>query len=204
MHHFVLPVCLFVCLLMLLLQEAGQRSQGARALFLMENASAAQEQREVVAGVRQTQMSFEWSDGTGESDFNQLLGKRVRIIGLTGRPELNGCLGAYALHIHTACTKLRVHSLLRRVERTLHVPASSILALVLRWPSSPCIAGTVAECIVSSCQLYRGNYTTAYQVQAEFIAGMRRRAGPVSCWCSMSKAAGQPTWLGLGLGLGLG
>ena len=56
-----------------------------------------EEQREEVAGVRQTHMSFEWSDGTGESDFNQLLGKRVRIIGLTGRPELNGCLGAYAL-----------------------------------------------------------------------------------------------------------
>ena len=52
-----------------------------------------EEQREEVAGVRQTHMSFEWSDGTGESDFNQLLGKRVRIIGLTGRPELNGCLG---------------------------------------------------------------------------------------------------------------
>ena len=61
-----------------------------------------EEQREEVAGVRQTHMSFEWSDGTGESDFNQLLGKRVRIIGLTGRPELNGCLGAYA-HSSTHC-----------------------------------------------------------------------------------------------------
>ena len=49
-----------------------------------------------VAGVRQTHMSFEWSDGTGESDFNELLGKLVRITGLTGRPELNGRLGAYA------------------------------------------------------------------------------------------------------------
>ena len=62
-----------------------------------------EEQREEVAGVRQTHMSFEWSDGTGESDFNQLLGKRVRIIGLTGRPELNGCLGAYALHLSAHC-----------------------------------------------------------------------------------------------------
>ena len=64
-----------------------------------------EEQREEVAGVRQTHMSFEWSDGTGESDFNQLLGKRVRIIGLTGRPELNGCLGActfiYTLLVHS-------------------------------------------------------------------------------------------------------
>ena len=62
-----------------------------------------EEQREEVAGVRQTHMSFEWSDGTGESDFNQLLGKRVRIIGLTGRPELNGRLGAYALHLSAHC-----------------------------------------------------------------------------------------------------
>ena len=48
------------------------------------------EAEQEVAGVRQTHMSFEWSDGTGESDFNELLGKLVRITGLTGRPELNG------------------------------------------------------------------------------------------------------------------
>ena len=54
------------------------------------------EAEQEVAGVRQTHMSFEWSDGTGESDFNELLGKLVRITGLTGRPELNGRLGAYA------------------------------------------------------------------------------------------------------------
>ena len=158
-----------------------------------------EEQREEVAGVRQTHMLFEWSDGTGESDFNQLLGKRVRIIGLTGRPELNGCLGAYAPHLYTACIKLRVHSLLRRAKRTLFSAFSTLpwyaAALTMySWHGGPS----------PRASLYQGNYSTAYQVQAECIAGTRRRAGPVSCWCSMSKAAGQPTWLGLGLGLGLG
>lgn len=57
-----------------------------------------------VACVRQTHMSFEWSDGTGESDFNELLGKLVRITGLTGRPELNGRLGAYAYIAYTTST----------------------------------------------------------------------------------------------------
>ena len=71
------------------------------------------EAEQEVAGVRQTHMSFEWSDGTGESDFNELLGKLVRITGLTGRPELNGRLGAprsptphLHLHPHNACTKV--------------------------------------------------------------------------------------------------
>ena len=32
--------------------------------------------RQVASGVREHHMSFAWSDGTGESDFNSLLGKR--------------------------------------------------------------------------------------------------------------------------------
>ena len=63
------------------------------------------EAEQEVAGVRQTHMSFEWSDGTGESDFNELLGKLVRITGLTGRPELNGRLGAYAYIAYTTSTQ---------------------------------------------------------------------------------------------------
>ena len=73
-------------------------------------------------GVRQTHMSFEWSDGSGESDFNQLLGKRVRIVGLTGRPELNGCVGARTLHAqvfaHVACARC-MHTLRAHVACTL-------------------------------------------------------------------------------------
>ena len=38
-------------------------------------------------------MEFDWSDGTGESEFNSLLGKRVCISGLKARPELNGRTG---------------------------------------------------------------------------------------------------------------
>ncbi len=38
-------------------------------------------------------MQVEWSDGTGESDFNGLLGKRVRLHGLQARPEYNGKVG---------------------------------------------------------------------------------------------------------------
>ena len=59
------------------------------------------EAEQAVAGVRQTHMSFEWSDGTGKSDFNNLLGKLVRITGLTGRPELNGRLGAFSYIAYT-------------------------------------------------------------------------------------------------------
>ena len=91
------------------------------------------EQPEGVAGVRQTHMSFEWSDGSGESDFNQLLGKRVRIVGLTGRPELNGCIGAYALHTYTE-------------HPTRHVPARACgdpwYAVALACSQAACIAGT--------------------------------------------------------------
>tara|TARA_B100000524_G_C23517423_1_gene322872 strand:+ start:158 stop:451 length:294 start_codon:yes stop_codon:yes gene_type:complete len=44
-------------------------------------------------GVQQQHMQFQWSDGTGESDFNNLLGRRVRLRGLCARPELNGRVG---------------------------------------------------------------------------------------------------------------
>ena len=37
--------------------------------------------------------SFAWSDGTSVSQFNNLLGTRVRLVGLTNRPELNGQCG---------------------------------------------------------------------------------------------------------------
>ena len=69
---------------------------GVKLLELAACVQMVGEAEQEVAGVRQTHMSFEWSDGTGESDFNELLGKLVRITGLTGRPELNGRLGAYA------------------------------------------------------------------------------------------------------------
>ena len=53
----------------------------------------------VASGVREHHMSFAWSDGTGESDFNSLLGKRVRLVGLKARPELNGRTGrVYSWH----------------------------------------------------------------------------------------------------------
>ena len=43
--------------------------------------------------MQSTHMSIAWSDGTGESDFNQLLGLRVRVEGLQARPEYNGEIG---------------------------------------------------------------------------------------------------------------
>jgi len=38
-------------------------------------------------------MEVQWSDGSGESEFNSLLGKRVCLSGLKARPELNGRTG---------------------------------------------------------------------------------------------------------------
>ena len=140
------------------------------------------EAEQEVAGVRQTHMSFEWSDGTGESDFNELLGKLVRITGLTGRPELNGRLGAprsptphLHLHPHNACTKV-----LRASSRT-----------EVRFPHACRGMRWLAMYSWHGCSLQhtkQGNRATASPVQAEYIAGTRRRAGPASCWCSMSKA----------------
>mmetsp|Transcript_14564 Transcript_14564/g.31571 ORF Transcript_14564/g.31571 Transcript_14564/m.31571 type:complete len:127 (-) Transcript_14564:317-697(-) len=43
--------------------------------------------------MRKTELTVEWSDGSGESDFNALLGAHVRLHGLHVRPELNGRLG---------------------------------------------------------------------------------------------------------------
>ena len=42
---------------------------------------------------RQYAMQVEWSDGSGECGFNDLLGKRVRVHGLKARPELNDAVG---------------------------------------------------------------------------------------------------------------
>ena len=56
-------------------------------------ASAEASAEPAVAGTREFNMSFQWSDGTGESDFNSLLGKRVTLVGLQARPELNGRAG---------------------------------------------------------------------------------------------------------------
>ena len=46
-----------------------------------------------MATTREYAMQVEWSDGTGESDFNRLLGSRVRVVGLQARPEFNGKVG---------------------------------------------------------------------------------------------------------------
>ena len=43
--------------------------------------------------MRATHMQIAWSDGSGLSDFNELLGHRVRLHGLRARPELNGQVG---------------------------------------------------------------------------------------------------------------
>ena len=43
--------------------------------------------------MRQTSMQVEWSDGSRESDFNSLLGERVRVHGLQAKPEYNGEAG---------------------------------------------------------------------------------------------------------------
>ena len=140
------------------------------------------EAEQAVAGVRQTHMSFEWSDGTGKSDFNNLLGKLVRITGLTGRPELNGRLGAFSyiaytthlhLHPHNACTKApRASS--RTEVRFQHACRG------MRWLAMYSWHGCAFQ------RTKQGNHATASHVQAECIAGTRRRAGPASCWCSMS------------------
>ena len=59
----------------------------------MAEADASAEPEPAVAGTREFNMSFQWSDGTGESDFNSLLGKKVTLVGLQARPELNGRVG---------------------------------------------------------------------------------------------------------------
>ena len=43
--------------------------------------------------MRSTHMSIAWSDGTGKSDFSDLLGKRVWVCGLKAKPEYNGQAG---------------------------------------------------------------------------------------------------------------
>ena len=44
-------------------------------------------------GGDQHSAQFAWSDGTGESQFSSLLGKRVRLHGLLTRADLNGQTG---------------------------------------------------------------------------------------------------------------
>lgn len=63
------------------------------------SSSESVEPEPAVAGTREYNMSFQWSDGTGESDFNSLLGKTVMLVGLQARPELNGRVGrVYSWH----------------------------------------------------------------------------------------------------------
>lgn len=44
-------------------------------------------------GVQEQRMEFQWSDGTGDTEFSNLLGRCVRLKGLQARPELNGRIG---------------------------------------------------------------------------------------------------------------
>ena len=79
--------------------EMAETAAAAAAAATQAPKAADPSAESAVAGTREFNMSFQWSDGTGESDFNSLLGKRVKLVGLQGRPELNGRVGrVYSWH----------------------------------------------------------------------------------------------------------
>ena len=63
------------------------------------------------SAIRQTSMAVEWSDGTGDDEFNSLLGRRVKLSGLTARPELNGQVGrVFSCHDSTGRAGVKLDS----------------------------------------------------------------------------------------------
>ena len=109
--------------------------------------------------VRETHMEVAWSDGTSEDrDFSSLLGKVVKLDGLKGRPELNGCIGrvwSWNAHTGRAGVRLegeqepRVGTLAVRPINLIEVQAAMesgpAVDLPARAPSGEAVCGSAAE-----------------------------------------------------------